>query len=653
MSATTLNKLFGVQEPGTASRQCAWRRQLKPAFPNRLVKGPIVSLLCILSLAALFPQTLRAALNVYGLSASNPNIRNEPTPNPGDPWTRVSGDPGGPYTNSVLGIITLGPNADVCLACCNTNDNSMNKLWELTLGSTNADHGAVTNLEISSPVGLSSSNESTATVTDGKITKNSYSDAALSEFVHIFFIGQPLWERLAIHNSSTNPIGFNVTASAICQKGNMTYNQFNVGTEEYGYAGGQQGSGDAGAISIYPQNEAVDASGGMDFSAPVGSGQWTASVTYEYPDGCAAPLGGVVFTSSGPGLTNGQPSGLSFAMFPQADVQYKEFVYDSVSQTNVEFDLDLVPSLAITSSNNSVVAQFNSVLGMNYTVQDSPDLNTWGPVETFAGTGGMICWQTAATGNAQFFRVACQPAPLPTNPPAVIGIGAPANSNVLNITFSEQVDETTALAASNYFVFGGSGLIPIENVLPSGALAVQLVLGTNLMTNSSYGMGVSRVTDLNGRVMVPATFPLLVTALQTPCSGSTLLDRQTYCTGEFDGYWHVVEDDWYMCPSESQPQSFRVADTRTTQTYSAGQTPPNPVGLLYASDNDVVSFCDTFTRMGPLTVCTCNGGEWSASSYLEYQCAGGTQYVHGPIQTVPITPTTSCDEQPPFFPAPQ
>jgi len=180
-----------------------------------------------------------------------------------------------------------------------------------------------------------------------------------------------------------------------------------------------------------------------------------------------------------------------------------------------------------------------------------------------------------------------------------------------------------------------------------------LVLGSWLADTGGYGLLVTGVADMAGNVIAPATYPFGAATLATPCSGGTLLDRQTYSVCSSDGFWHVVEDDWYSCPPSGGVESFRVADTTTTQPCSSSQTPPNPVGLLYATDADVVTTCQSYTEIGPVNVCTCVGGSWSASSYLQCQCQDGALYLSGPIQTVPMTPTTACGATPPFSPAPQ
>src|SRR5262245_26399722 len=58
--------------------------------------------------------------------------------------------------------------------------------------------------------------------------------------------------------------------------------------------------------------------------------------------------------------------------------------------------------------------------------------------------------------------------------------------------------------------------------------------------------------------------------LETPCEGQ-LLTRQTYSECGADGYWHVVEDDYYRCP-DGVIKGFRVHDTPTAQPCQAPKT---------------------------------------------------------------------------------
>jgi len=87
---------------------------------------------------------------------------------------------------------------------------------------------------------------------------------------------------------------------------------------------------------------------------------------------------------------------------------------------------------------------------------------------------------------------------------------------------------------------------------------------------------------------VPCTNPPpSLSAVQTPCPGGQLLSRHAYSLCETDGFWHVVEDDTYLCPGDTANTTFRVFDAPTAQRCAQpGQTEglpngaPLPAGLL-------------------------------------------------------------------------
>jgi hypothetical protein len=74
------------------------------------------------------------------------------------------------------------------------------------------------------------------------------------------------------------------------------------------------------------------------------------------------------------------------------------------------------------------------------------------------------------------------------------------------------------------------------------------------LANVNYFLGVRGVSDLAGNVMPPATFSFTAAPLQTPCPGGILMTKQVYSECNPDGFWHVVEDDYYRCP-DGKPRS--------------------------------------------------------------------------------------------------
>ena len=52
--------------------------------------------------------------------------------------------------------------------------------------------------------------------------------------------------------------------------------------------------------------------------------------------------------------------------------------------------------------------------------------------------------------------------------------------------------------------------------------------------------------------------------LDTPCTGGQFRTSHAYSECGADGFWHVVEDDYYRCP-DGVDRAYRVRDTPTTQ----------------------------------------------------------------------------------------
>jgi hypothetical protein len=316
------------------------------------------------------------------------------------------------------------------------------------------------------------------------------------------------------------------------------------------------------------------------------------------------------------------------------------YAYDDVLAEFQEYQLDLRPKLIIAASNNAVGLQFDSLLGLNYILQSSTDFLTWQPVQSFPGTGGAINELIPMAGPVGFFRLHCAP----STPPVLSAISAAGSMNSMTLTFNEPVNSSTAMNPANYFVGSQFGGIAVQNVQLVGSRSVALILAQPLMPGGNYFLGVMGVSDLAGNVMASTTSMFNAAALQTPCDGGTLLVRQAYSECNPDGFWHVIEDDYYQCPDGSV-QKFRVADTKTTDP--CGKAVPSPVGLLCPTSADVAATCQSSVLIGQVTILECVGGMWSASTYLLYECLGGTKYLSGPVQNVPVNPATPCSQPPP------
>ncbi|MGH7869216.1 MAG: hypothetical protein ACREP9_16675, partial [Candidatus Dormibacteraceae bacterium] len=130
---------------------------------------------------------------------------------------------------------------------------------------------------------------------------------------------------------------------------------------------------------------------------------------------------------------------------------------------------------------------------------------------------------------------------------------------------------------------------------------------------------------------------------QTPCTGGQLLARNAYSLCETDGFWHIVEDDSYLCPGTNLIQTFRVSDVPTTQ--ACGQAAPPVVGTVFQPLNGATN-CQSPTLSGTVTISECVDGFWEQSTYGVYRCANGTKWIDVPAWTITRT-TLPCTNPPP------
>ena len=611
-------------------------------WPLRNWRTVVLFWLCVLliSTSKLSAQTVLTGTGLKPYVMHNPDptkVDKEPPKGGGNGW-----DPVGPDG------ITLQPHEIVALAVRNVYNSDRTKTCKVMLGKKGDGRGKSLkdNIGKSSPMGW----DQDGAPIQGIIRNEPYFPR---DTVIIEFDPQPAWERINLENKTDAPITFPVEVETKCVKHKIRSRTYTSNCS-FGAADAMVEDQFTTEILMFPQTVQLDPSAPPTFSAPPDSGNWTAIPVYDDPDGTNHPLGGVLYTTDGPGLSPGEECEFSFTMQgPAADLQYTMYAYDSVSGEYQDYQIDLRPTLAISTSNNTANLQFDSTLGLNYILESSTDLHTWQPRQTIIGTGETINSSTSATGPVGFFRLRCIPSPIADHtPPTLSTIAAAAFRNTLVLSFSEPMNSITASNRLNYFVGNNLGPIQIQNVSLVGARAVKLTLATTLTPASNYFLGISGVTDLNGNAITPTTLPFTAATLQTPCAGGTLLVKQAYSECNPDGFWHVVEDDWYRCPDGST-QKFRVADTKTTQPCAAGQTAPSSsAGLLYPTAADVASACQSPLYIGQVQVCECFAGLWSISTYLQYRCLDGTIYLSGPVQNVPINPPATCDQPAPPMPAP-
>jgi hypothetical protein len=150
---------------------------------------------------------------------------------------------------------------------------------------------------------------------------------------------------------------------------------------------------------------------------------------------------------------------------------------------------------------------------------------------------------------------------------------------------------------------------------------------------------VPTTTPCNQAVPVPSTNA----AVETPCNPAQLVARNVYSMCETDGFWHVVEDDSYICPSNARPQIFRVSDVPTPQPCQGRA--PAVVGTVLEDFHGNTN-CQAPAVIGSITVSLCTNDIWEQSTYLLYQCVNGTRWISLPAIAVTTT-NLPCTNPPP------
>lgn len=180
--------------------------------------------------------------------------------------------------------------------------------------------------------------------------------------------------------------------------------------------------------------------------------------------------------------------------------------------------------------------------------------------------------------------------------------------------------------------------------------AVHLQSATSLTAPfSMVGQAVSpyRLGNPTGTLFFRLTslFGLAGLPIQDPCPGGTLLVRQAYSECQDDGFWHVVEDNWYACPGEKEPVRYRVADQKTEQRCTEGMEPP---GASAIAPPKVDATCQSPVDTGlKFVLMVCTNGHWAEDTYRIVRCLDGSLRLDGPISNVPAQPPTRCSARPP------
>jgi len=508
-----------------------------------------------------------------GWTGADPFYVQQKPPFPVNPPLAPGGGNGwAPFPNGAGGGVVLPANGTICFAFQNTENLEKKKYFRIEIQTAN-----VNDIQCLAPddkgaydsAGVAFDPTKQIAYNGGGFRAGANPNERYDEWI---FKPQPAWEWVSYKNKCNRPITISsVRAWTACALVRPSFNSLLAQDITFGVPipGAMVTNQQITAIMVFPTTVAINPSVPPTFSAPTQSGNWTAMPAQVDPDGNTRPLGGVVYVTDGPGLDPSQSCAFSFAMQgPAADLQYTMYAYDSTTGEFQEYGLDLRPTLTLTPSRGSVILQFDSFQGMNYDLDFSRDLATWQPMQSVTGTGGFISATAPMNSPAGFFRLRYQVATNsagPTTPLTVVSATPSAAGDRVTISFSGPVDEVSADNLANYFLGNSTGTIPIEAVSLSTPQSVDLFPDQPLGSGVAYFLGVQGVSDLLGNLMTPYTGTFACSVVQTPSAGGLLVkDTGAYSECNPDGFYHVVQDQTYLCP-DGVERTYRVYDQKTTQ----------------------------------------------------------------------------------------
>lgn len=137
--------------------------------------------------------------------------------------------------------------------------------------------------------------------------------------------------------------------------------------------------------------------------------------------------------------------------------------------------------------------------------------------------------------------------------------------------------------------------------------------------------------------------------LEKPCANGRLLVSHAYSECGEDGFWHVVQDDYYDCPPVTK---YRVADTPTNQRCKEGAgevvASPKPVGIGYKDFRPPDPGCQSAQPTNQtIAISVCENGFWLNEIYRLYDCVPDkSKRITQPPDRVERT-ETDCTKPPP------
>lgn len=175
------------------------------------------------------------------------------------------------------------------------------------------------------------------------------------------FRPQPDWERMKlIMSTDFDDETINVKASTVCEDkkklSELEETEMRLRKANVGAPNAMEGTPRVTELWLFPVTGSVDTGGTPSIVAPPASGSWTWSFETVDPSGDSRPGGGVLFSTTGTGLTEDHEFDASIPLVSGAGPRYDLFIYDTDIGEYEEFLVDHSEVSVPAVQNVSIIA---------------------------------------------------------------------------------------------------------------------------------------------------------------------------------------------------------------------------------------------------------------------------------------------------------
>jgi hypothetical protein len=270
-----------------------------------------------------------ARLRVWG-TEDPADAANEPTDDPGDPWTETD-------ANDEINV-NLAPGDTLYLAARNDQDSARNKFWSIQLQGPGVDDLAL--LTPPADGGFDGFQTADDTTPVGKAMTGFALGPNFKRW-NFRFTPQPRWERIILKPFLGVNGNIEVIADSLCTDAQVGFVDLTLADTSFDSPTGVNGSPRYTEFWVFPREHPADQAIEPSVVAPPGTGTWTSEFVGTDPTGETRPLG-VKFVTAGapPGRPNAfDHFDFAFSMLGAADEVYDAFVFDATSERYAQFSL--------------------------------------------------------------------------------------------------------------------------------------------------------------------------------------------------------------------------------------------------------------------------------------------------------------------------